>query len=92
MRRVFIIAKSEFQTAVRARGFLVGIMLMPILFGGAVAWCADANAGLDVAAVVDRHVVRDPTGTIGRVLVEVGSVPGVVGERLGNAERAQPHH
>src|SRR5206468_6140633 len=36
MRRVLIIARSEFITAVRARGFLIGIMLMPILFGGAV--------------------------------------------------------
>ena len=36
MRRVFIIARSEFRTAVYARGFLVGIMLMPILFGAAV--------------------------------------------------------
>ena len=36
MGRVFIIARSEFITAVRARGFLIGIMLMPILFGGAV--------------------------------------------------------
>jgi ABC-2 type transport system permease protein len=36
MRRVLTIARSEFQTAVRSRGFLVGIMLMPLLFGGAV--------------------------------------------------------
>jgi ABC-2 type transport system permease protein len=34
--RVLTIARSEFITAVRARGFLIGIMLMPILFGGAV--------------------------------------------------------
>ncbi len=45
-----------------------------ILYGGAVAWCAEANADLDVAAAVDRHVVGDPTGTIGRVLVEVGTL------------------
>lgn len=45
-----------------------------ILYGGAVAWCADANADLDVATAVDRHAVGDPTGTIGRVLVEVGSI------------------
>ena len=36
MRRVLTIARSEFQSAVRSRGFLIGIMLMPLLFGGAV--------------------------------------------------------
>jgi ABC-2 type transport system permease protein len=36
VRRVLTIARSEFYTAVSARGFLVGIMLMPALFGGAV--------------------------------------------------------
>ena len=55
MRRVFIIAKSEFQTAVRARGFLVGIMLMPILFGGAV--------------VLQRVVERQANQTFRRVAV-----------------------
>jgi len=55
VRRVFIIAKSEFQTAVRARGFLVGIMLMPILFGGAV--------------VLQRVVERQANQTLRRVAV-----------------------
>ena len=36
MRKVLTIARSEFLTAVRARGFWIGIMLMPILFGGAI--------------------------------------------------------
>jgi hypothetical protein len=54
-----------------------------ILYGGAVAWCAEANADLDVAEAVDRHVVGDPTGTIGRVLVEVGGL----GSRTGVVAR-----
>jgi ABC-2 type transport system permease protein len=36
MRRVLTIARSEFYSAVRSRGFLIGIMLMPILFGSAM--------------------------------------------------------
>ncbi len=36
MRRILIIARSEFLTAVRAKGFLVGILLMPVLFGGTI--------------------------------------------------------
>lgn len=55
MRRVFIIARSEFQTAVRARGFLIGIMLMPILFGGAI--------------VLQRMVDRQANQTVRRVAV-----------------------
>jgi ABC-type Na+ efflux pump permease subunit len=55
VRRVVIIAKSEFQTAVRARGFLIGIMLMPILFGGAV--------------VLQRVVERQANQTLRRVAV-----------------------
>ena len=55
MRRVIVVARSEFQTAVRARGFLIGIMLMPILFGGAVF----------LQRVVDREANR----TIRRVAV-----------------------
>lgn len=45
-----------------------------LLYGGAVAWCAESNADLDVAAAVDRHVALDPTGTIGRVLATIGTV------------------
>ena len=36
MRRVVTIARSEFHSAVRSRGFLIGIMLMPLLFGSAM--------------------------------------------------------
>jgi hexosaminidase len=49
------------------------------LYGGAIAWCADANAHLDVAAVVDRVTTGDPTGTIGRVLMAIGEVHGRTG-------------
>jgi hypothetical protein len=50
-----------------------------LLYGGAVAWCADTNADLDVAAAVDRHIALDPTATIGRVLCSIGTVHGRTG-------------
>ncbi len=51
----------------------------PLLYGGAVAWAAEANADLDLAAVVDRQAALDPTGTIGRVLEAIGTVHGRTG-------------
>lgn len=46
MRKVLTIASSEFLTAVRAKGFWIGILFMPVLFGGALA----------LQKVVDRQV------------------------------------
>ncbi|QGG94332.1 glycoside hydrolase family 20 zincin-like fold domain-containing protein [Actinomarinicola tropica] len=66
------------------------------LYGGAVAWCAETNADLDVAAVVDRAVTGDATGTIGRVLDEIGAVHGRTGAVVRNASplcaALFPHH
>lgn len=47
---------------------------LPALYGGAVSWCAETNADLDVAAVADRYVYLDPSATIGRVLATIGQV------------------
>ncbi|WP_035770167.1 family 20 glycosylhydrolase [Arthrobacter castelli] len=44
----------------------------PALFGGAVSWCLDTNRELDIAEVLNAHVVMDPSGILGRVLVEIG--------------------
>lgn len=52
---------------------------VPIVYGGAVSWCAAANADLDVASVVDRLVYDDPTGTIGRVIEVIGGVGSMTG-------------
>jgi hexosaminidase len=42
-----------------------------IVFGGAVAWCADANRDLDVAAHVDR-LIGDDSGRLGATLLALG--------------------
>lgn len=68
MRKVLTIATSEFLTAVRAKGFLIGIVFMPVLFGGA----------LGLQKMVDRQVdakartiaVIDDTGELLPPLME----------------------
>ncbi len=50
MRKVLTIATSEFLTAVRAKGFWIGILFMPVLFGGALA----------LQNAVDRQVDAKP--------------------------------
>ena len=51
----------------------------PALFGGAVSWNLAANRDLDVAAVLDEHVLLDPTGTTGRVLDRTGRLAAQLG-------------
>lgn len=50
------------------------VSVPPIVYGGAVSWCAAANAELDVPAVVDRHVFGDDAGVLAGVLDRVGRV------------------
>lgn len=53
--------------------------------GAALAWCHDANRDLDLAPAIDRHVVRDGSGTAGAVLLEAGSLHEEVARPLHNA-------
>ena len=52
---------------------------VPILYGGAVSWCAGTNGDLDVATVADRLVYDDATATIGRVVEAIGQVGSATG-------------
>ena len=44
----------------------------PTMYGGAVSWCADTNADLDLAAVLDARVFGDAAGVLGGVLDTLG--------------------
>jgi hypothetical protein len=44
----------------------------PAVHGGAVSWCLEANRRTDVAAVLNAHVLLDPTGLTGTVLDRLG--------------------
>lgn len=49
----------------------------PIMVGGALSWCLDANRSLDLtelASLLDRFVYHDRSGRLGRVAVELGRV------------------
>lgn len=46
----------------------------PLLYGGAVSWCAATNANLDLSAVVSRYAADDPTGIVGSALETIGSI------------------
>jgi hypothetical protein len=45
---------------------------LPLAYGAAVSWCADANRDLDIAAALDRHVFEDAAGELGAALVSLG--------------------
>ena len=57
----------------------------PVLYGGAVSWCLAANRDLDLAAVLNEHVLLDPTGRTGDVLERAGRLSAALGVPLLNA-------
>ncbi len=61
------------------------VSLPPMAYGGAVAWCAATNDDLDVASVVDVHLVDDPARRLGALLLDVGSLAGGTGVIARNA-------
>ncbi len=62
MRKTLIVAHSEFVTAIRARGFWIGILLMPVLFGGAAAMQRLVDRQVD--ARPRRVAIIDDTGAL----------------------------
>ncbi|MET8456509.1 glycoside hydrolase family 20 zincin-like fold domain-containing protein [Streptomyces parvulus] len=56
----------------------------PAVFGGAVGWCLEANRDLDLAAVLDEHVLLDAAGVTGDVLVRLGGLYRTLGAPLLN--------
>ncbi|RCK67928.1 glycoside hydrolase [Desertihabitans brevis] len=59
----------------------------PLLLGGALSWGLEANRDLDLAAVLDQHLLLDPTGTTGRVLVAVGRAATALGAPVLNTSQ-----
>ncbi|MCP4006938.1 MAG: family 20 glycosylhydrolase [bacterium] len=69
-----------------ARGFLItdwgdnghlqplSISLPPLVYGAAVAWCAESARGLDLETALNRLVLRDPSGESGRALLGLGKL------------------
>lgn len=50
------------------------------LYGSGVSWCVESNKDMDVAAVMDRFVLKDKAGVMGKMICELGNIylqPGV---------------
>ncbi|WP_105034905.1 family 20 glycosylhydrolase [Cryobacterium aureum] len=63
------------------------ISFAPLLFGGAVSWNLAGNRDLDLADVLNRHVVLDQSGITGRVLVDIGRATHALDAPLLNASQ-----
>jgi hexosaminidase len=50
------------------------VMLPALTHAAALAWCADANRDLDVAAALDAVVLPEATGRVGAAILDVGDV------------------
>ncbi|WP_432149507.1 glycoside hydrolase [Streptomyces sp. bgisy029] len=46
----------------------------PVVYGGAVSWCLEANRDLGIAAVLDEHVLLDEARLTGDALMRLGRV------------------
>ncbi|MCB9897888.1 MAG: ABC transporter permease [Planctomycetes bacterium] len=62
MSKLLYVARAEYLKSVRTKGFLLGVILMPVLMGGGLIALAIAEKAKDVG---DRHfAVLDHTGSL----------------------------
>jgi ABC-2 type transport system permease protein len=62
MKKIFVVAKSEFLTSVKSKGFIIGVMLMPIFVAISIGVQSFSNKHADVS---DRKFeVIDETGRL----------------------------
>lgn len=61
----------------------------PIVYGAAVAWCVEANAGMDLGAELDR-LHGDDAGMLGAALMSIGSVAARTGATTFNGSPIVP--
>jgi len=67
MNKTFIIAKREYRAAVRTKGFIISLVILPIFMGGGLAVFALLKDKIDLAD--KRLVVLDHTGMFGERLM-----------------------
>jgi hexosaminidase len=56
----------------------------PMILGGALSWCLEANRDVDVAEALDHLVFGDATGSLGSALDRIGRVWAHTGKRAFN--------
>ena len=50
------------------------VSFLGLAYGAAMAWCGEANEGLDVAAALDLHIFRDEARVLGALARDLGDV------------------
>lgn len=77
MKKILIVAQSEFATLVRSKAFIIGIILLPIVIGGSILL---ARATRDSTDDRERTVaIVDHTGVLAPTLMEVARAPATPG-------------
>lgn len=61
----------------------------PIAYAGAVAWCPETNATIDLPAVLDRFVFADSAGVLGDALDRLGRLWKSTGQKAFNSSPLQ---
>jgi hypothetical protein len=61
------------------------VSYLGLAYGAAVAWGAERNHDLDVAAALDAHVFRDGASVLGRIAYDLGDVYRETGVAVKNA-------
>jgi len=68
MRKILILARREYRTAVRTRGFIIGLIVAPVMMGGSLIVFAIFQDNIDVT---DKNIaVLDRSGVIAESIVE----------------------
>ena len=65
------------------------ISWLPLAYGGAIAWCLEANRDIDVAQAVSEWVFEDSSSTLGGVIAELGTLHALPGVHTPNGSPLQ---
>jgi ABC-2 type transport system permease protein len=68
LNKILVVAKSEFLTAVRSKGFIIGVMMLPILMGTSIVVQTFSSKHVDVTE--RTFAVVDETGQLYDVLAK----------------------
>jgi len=68
MRKVLLVALRDYNAAVRTKGFIIGLVLMPILFGGSLIGLKLIESQRDIRD--KRIAIVDHSGVIAQAVVE----------------------
>lgn len=71
MKKILVLAKREYKAAVKTKGFIIAIIMVPIFMGGSLAAIAIFKDKVDTK---DKHIaVLDASGVIGKAIEEAAN-------------------